>query len=364
MAKSNPVDDALWVAKRARSGMPLAAAFKGQMCRLYDGEESVHFDLKQETHREALKGVCTGSYPVSLVVASLPLAAHLLADATSIPSYATADWIIGDMEALDTVLGTDYRLLSPEDMLSTWKATRGMQLPRYYVKIAEPLQRLKMKDLKEGEAWSVSYSNLLAKVIAKYTMEPILLRPNDLDDPVENFRAALNESAAEEGTEVSHEDAYAWLVYAAIGAPPVLVGATEPPAVNSIIRDMDRLLDRLLPIVKVRSSETVERARLSKEAKTLYGRVLPVDQMTPPENILAHTLIGTVLDIINVAVVTFTNGGASVRVPTITGTEERIKIEGTCRKKEKYEWLKTLTQLAPVGGPLAPVRLNPVVISE
>ena len=345
--------------------MPLAAAFKGKMCRLYDGEESVHFDLKQETHREALKGVCTGSYPVSLVVASLPLAANLLADATRIPSYATADWIVGDMEALDNVLGTDYRLLPPEDMLSMWKATRGMQLPGYYAKIAEPIQRLKTRELKEGEAWAVSYSNLLAKVIAKYTMEPTLIRPNDLDDPTENFRESLNNTTADDSAEISHEDAYAWLIYAAIGVPPNhLTGTADRSVVEGIVKDMDRILDKTLPIVKVRASETVERAYLSKEAKTLYGRVLPVDQMTPPENILAHTLIGTVVDIINVAVVTFTNNGASVKVPTITGTEERIKIEGTCRKKEKYEWLKTLTQLAPVGGPLSPVRLNPVVISE
>lgn len=362
MAKSNPVDDALWVAKRARSGTPLVATFKGKMCRLYDGEESVHFDLRQETHKEALKGVCTGSYPVSLVVASLPLAANLLSDATHVPSWATADWIIGDMEALDTVLGTDYRLLPPEDMLSTWKATRGMQLPGYYTKIADPLQRLKMRELKEGEPWAVSYSNLLAKVITKYTMEPVLLKPNDLDDPVENFREVVQSFAqvafGEDIEDLSHAETYDWLIYAAIGLPP--------PALKELpsLKLLDGILDKTLPIVKVRATETVERAYLAKEATTLYGRVLPVDQMTTPEQILAHTLIGTVLDIIHVAVVTFTNNGASVKVPTIDGMEERIKIEGTCRKKEKYEWLKTLTQLAPVGGPLAPVRLNPVVISE
>ncbi len=355
---SNPVDAALWVTERARMGTPMAVAFRGKMCRFCDGEDSVYFDLSKETHRDALKNVCTGSHGVSLVVASLPAAAHDFSKFTGIPMSACAQWIIGDMEALDLTLGTSHTAEEPDEMLRTWKATRGMQLPGYYEKIAVPTQRLKVIELKEGEPWAVSYPNLLAKVIAKYSMEPVLLRDNDLDDPTESFRAVLQgEVFGENDGSFDHESAYDWLIYASTTHPPV--GLADAP-----FEEVDRVLDKVIPILRMRVSQTIEHAYQIKEATTLYGRVLAVDHTTTPEDIMRHTILGTVFDIINVAAVTFVNQGASVKLPKAEGTEERIRIEGTCRKKEKYEWMKMLTQLAPLGGPLAPIGLSPVVITE
>lgn len=329
-----------WIQERARTDTPVALDWEAVtgLLHFYDGEEAVQL-AADEAGRAALVQMLTGAFPVSLVVRSLPMMTDILDDLTGLPRRAIVERIAGDMEAIDYVLGTAHKLAEPAAVLSTWLAVREMQLPPYYARIAVPRQRLRALPQADGEAWSVTYPNLFGRVAAKYTMEPALLREIETHDPVESLADALRG----EVTDITHDRAYGILI-------EQLMGSAD--------------YERALPVLAIQVRQTEQRARTEGKARTLYGRVMPVLKETPLSDIMWHTIAGTVEDIVNVAAVTLANQGASVHIPPLgSAIEERISLHGSISRQEKHAWIRQLVELAALGEPLSPIRLDPVVVT-
>ncbi len=375
----------IWLADHKRIGMPLGIEISVDeegneytvvFVGLITGDEIAFSGKFGDDGVKTLTRLLDSKDYFKLVPYSIPEMVALLWYLTELdPAKVLIPHFVGDAESIEFTIGRAHT--ADENMidearrnLTDWRAVQQMELPSYYRAIAEPLARL-MATPPQETLWRVDYPDLLLRVIAKYSEEPLLIQAI-LDDELP-VQARVTRRLQEIYDVVDHDMAYAAVLWAALGGDSAHMAAVYPERfahLNGL--DMGALshnLDKVLPSVRLMATNmwttTVHNLGPAQIFKTLYGRMLPYfpdpQIVRGPGPYLDHVLSGTVNDIKNVFAVSASNLGAStVEVPLIRGDEDTITISGS-HQGDVYEFLNQLKTLASLGKPLAPIPLNPII---
>lgn len=356
-ASMNAVEVGQWLAEKGRREIPVGLVIAGDWVRLSAERESRSLLLTQEEVTGAiLKAAFTSTWPINIVVRDRRAAASLLGKITNLERAEVSARILGDMTTIENATGMGMTRDSSE-LVEAWQmADTVAVMPKYYKAVGEPFAKLMCQPLAPGKGWSVTYRNLLAKVIAHGSNEPLLQRPNELGDPADNLREALEEEFGKDAIGV--DTPLNVLVYAALAFDGRKLPEGFLPAEPKV---MDPWLDLTIPIVRSTTTGYYLGSMNQLTCATLYGRKMVVDGNTKAAAIMDHMYRGTVKDLIAVACVSFANNGASVKVPTFEGYAKAITIHGTIPDDRNVEWLSGVKDIASLLHPLGMQLLNPEV---
>ena len=382
---ANIAEVSIWLADHKRIGMPLgievsvnedANEYTAVFAGLITGDEIAFSGKMGDDGTKTLTRLLDSKDYFKLVPYSIPEMSGILWFLTGLdPAKVLVPHFVGDAETIEYVIGrvhaTDDNLIDEARRnLTDWRAVQQMELPAYYRTIAEPLSRLMAVPPLEA-SWRVDYPDLLLRVIAKYSDEPLLIQAIvDEEFPVQ---ARVTRRLQEIYEDATHEMAHAAIILAALGGDSAHMAAVYPERFTHLNGlDMTALshhLDKVLPSVRLMATNiwqaTIQNLGPAQVFRTLYGRMMPYFPdpriVSGPGPYLDHVLCGTVNDIKNVFAVSAANLGATtVEVPLIRGDEDTISILGS-HTGDVYEFLNQLKTLAALGKPLAPIPLNPII---
>jgi hypothetical protein len=108
-------------------------------------------------------------------------------------------------------------------------------------------------------------------------------------------------------------------------------------------------IDKKLPVMRLWLTEEKAKLEAQQGVKTLYGRPL---RSPSPSHLLVHELLGSVHDIMNVAVVSFANNDSENHyIYDSPRTWERGTIVGHT-SRDAAEWEEEMTYIAQLDNPL------------
>lgn len=242
----------------------------------------------------------------------------------------------------------------------------ALMLPQYeyniipfYAKIGLPLSRCLAETalLKpESTDWWITYPMLWARVLAYETSDPTLQWAFTQSRDVCETVGAMFQAGPEYGRLV--------LCWAACGMDIYSFKARfKTETLPDNLEDWNLEIRRHLPNMVLGIEEMKAHYVENKGVKTRYQRFLRPGQRA--SEAVCHIVLGTAEDIAAVAAVAcWTNrAGRGTLIKDIAGGagSESVRISGTVEKREQGTWIRVLSELAELGGPLGPVNLNPIV---
>lgn len=281
--------------------------------------------------------------------------------------------IVHDLTALEYATGRPVLREAPPIKLALDAAVVGpmlaLEAPNFYRAVGVPLARHKAQKSHSIPAygpswhrWTVSYDWLLFRVLTYYTSDPTLIRW------FQEERSPLHELAAL--LELSSEQATAFLLWLCCGEDEGLLASRHPDWVAHLPESPQLIraarADKSVPALRLGLIRLVDQFSADPRAHTLYGRRSPWG-LTPRE-LLHFVLLGSVNDLLDVAVVTFCNLGSKIhwlvqedaanynhwlRALVVGYTEER-----------PMDWQQKLEKPATLNHPLGVVGLEPRIIVE
>lgn len=278
--------------------------------------------------------------------------------------------IIHDMTVLEYTTGRPVaRGLSPlKDALDCAVLGPGLALeaPSFYRKVGLPVVRHhetfpKAKVL-EGTRWKLTYDWLLFKVLAYYTKDPTIsgwLRGGR--SPLAEFSSYL---------ELSSKEANSFLLWMVCGEDEALLSWLYPdwaaamPESPQLIKAQH--IDKKLPNLRLGIIRLTDQYTLARRSATLYGRRSPWG--LPAPELLHFALMGSVDDLLDVAVVSLINMGSTAHwLESEGGTRYnrwlRASIVGYT-EAEPMEWEEKVKELGALNHPLGDIGLEPKVSVE
>ncbi len=277
--------------------------------------------------------------------------------------------IVHDMAALEYTTGRGIaRGLSPlKDALDCAVVGPAMALeaPRFYREVGMPLIRHNAKVYGIDESavgWKLTYDWLLFKVLAHYTHDPTLSRWfQDGNNPLDMFGKAV---------ELNAKEASAFLLWMVCGEDEGLLSQHHPdwaaalPEAPQLIKATH--IDKNLPSLRLGLIRLTDKYGTSRRAATMYGRHSPWGLR--PSELLYFSIMGSVDDILDVAVASIANMGSEAHwlVPEKSARYSRwlrAQVAGYTQE-EPMQWEENLTQLASLGSPLGAIPLEPKVSVE
>ncbi|KKK77706.1 hypothetical protein LCGC14_2850880, partial [marine sediment metagenome] len=279
--------------------------------------------------------------------------------------------IVHDMTALEYTTGRAVaRGLSPlKDALDCAAVGPALALeaPKFYHKVAMPLVRYKadpqcVGDIDNKHHWTLTYDYLLLRVLTHFTKDPTLtMWFNEGRSPLEEFSSYL---------EIDGRAATAFLLWMVCGEDETLVARLYPdwmssmPEAPQLIKVMH--IEKKLPNLQIGLMRLVEQYTTSRRAETLYNRRSPWGLR--PEELLHFSIMGSVCDILDVAVASLLNQGSENHW-LITAKDRgyphwlRAQVVGYT-EREPMEWQRDLEELSHLNHPLGQVSLDGKVSVE
>lgn len=348
----NAMEVGEWLADKGRREVPVGLAMVEGWVKLAAEDEARSLPVGT-IGGSVLKQALTATWPVSLVVRSRVSEAVALSALTDLDPGYVAERIVGDTYNIERTTG-DEQPTTPAEMVAAYRLATGMSgLPQYYRTIAEPYSKIQCGRVEGGVPVTVKYRNLLAKVIAHGSNEPVLNRSNELDDPAENVQELL----ALDFEDVKPDHGYNVLVYAGIGLKKIPAGFLPSD-------DPDRMtawLEKTMPVLVSTTTGYFLNSMQRGTCETLYGRKMKVNGASTAAQIMGHMYAGTVQDIIEVACVSLHNSGVQVVAPTYRDWDRVITIKGSFPKEDIAQWIKQIKGIASLLHPLGLQLLNPEV---
>jgi hypothetical protein len=289
--------------------------------------------------------------------------------------------IVHDMKSLEYTTGRPVLkrgdVTSLKDALDS--ATVGpmmaLEAPRFYREVALPLAKRAANPVvfqinpETGQAmdgsqhrWTVVYDWLLLRVLAHYTHDPTFIRWfQEERNPLTELGQVL---------ELSPEQSVAFLLWLCCGEDEALLSSLYPnwaallPASPQLVKAARA--DKHLPTLRMGLIQLLNQCSAERRAQTLYVRCSPWGRR--PEELLHFTLLGTVNDLLDVAVASLLLNCSPVHWLLREGESKynhflRVVIAGYSQV-EPQTWQQLLEELAPLNNPLGMVALAPRVAVE
>ncbi len=321
----------------------------------------------EEVIRESLKKSLTENGGLNLVMQDAATTIPILSEWLNLPAAEIAPRVVGDMTAMLHATGKVWSRptwsWAADDAYDTLVTEKHFKLdaPAYYSTVGLPralstFSRALASDA-EGTAWRISYDDLLLKVVAHYTREPVMVRAfMDEQDPVPRMGGLL-------GIE-DLSVAYAALVWSALNWDTMYVKQHHPDVFKLLPLEIDSLrqgVEAKLSVLSLGLSRVREDYTRGKSMSSLLGRTFHwgAEEMG---QVYEHRFMGSVSDIIDLLVVTLQqNFGENVSVedPVYSAANRVIIIKGRIAPSQEHAAL--LKSVANLGNPLG-VPLNQSII--
>jgi len=248
------------------------------------------------------------------------------------------------------------RLLEPQ---LQWEA------PSYYFAVSLPLARLRAEwrlfGLDAPPDWWVSYSDLWLHVLRRYTGDPTLeWLFTGGHDPLTGLAGLF---------EWPPDVTKAVLLWHICGRSVDVMAGVDASLVDRLPDNLPAVGDqwnKRLPSLWLGIITLMQSYQRDRLARTLYGRKLHGG--LHPGVASAHTILGTVQDIMEVAACTFWNNrpGPTVMIRDIETDplSDLLRVYGTGPKntEESTRWIEALTDLATLANPLGLEPLKVTVV--
>jgi len=239
------------------------------------------------------------------------------------------------------------------------------EAPNYYFAVSIPLARLRAEwqvfFLEEPLDWWVTYSDLWLHVLRRYTGDPTLeWLFTSGHDPLTGLAGLF---------EWPPDVTKAVLLWHICGRSVDVMAGVDASLVDRLPDNLPVVGDqwnKRLPSLWLGIITLMQAYQRDRLARTLYGRKLHGG--LHPGVASAHTILGTVRDIMEVAAVTFHNNrpGPTVLVRDIETDplSGLLRVTGTGPKntEEMNRWIETLTDLATLANPLGLEPLKATVV--
>lgn len=286
--------------------------------------------------------------------------------------------ITHDMKALEYTTGRPVLRVGEVDTMkdaldaASVGPMMAIEVPRFYSEVALPLAKHAAQVLpsitNEGQVdsswhrWTIVYDWLLLRVLAHYTHDPTVTRwfQDELNPLVELGKAL----------ELGPEPTVAMLLWMVCGEDERLLSAHYPVWATKL-HDTPQLtkavfVDKRIPNLRLGLVRMLENYMSVRRTNTMYGRRSPLGES--PQGLLRYAIMGSVNDILDVAMVSLLNMGSQhhwLMTEEASGYNHWLRsvIAGYTRE-EPMQWQHDLEQLAPLNGPLGTVSLQPRVVVE
>lgn len=275
--------------------------------------------------------------------------------------------IVHDMEVLEYTTGVPVaRDMSPlKDALdcATVGPAMAITAPRFYREVGIPLVRQNARILEinteEMSSWTLVYEWLLFKVLTHYTHDPTLtLWYKEDRSPMQEFASYL---------ELDAKQALSFLLWMVCGEDERLLGTQFPDMVQYLPQapQLTKALhiDRKLPNLQLGLTQLMGQCAIDRKVMTLYGRISPWGLR--PEELLHFVIMGSVDDILDVAVASIIKMGSKEHwlIPEAESRYPRY-LRGVLTgytRAEPIEWQQKLEGIGVLGNPLGNISLEPKV---
>ncbi len=350
-----------WVRSQANEGATVGVDVTKTEIALSDGRSYVTSPIN-EMVIDVLRLNLRGADGIKFVAYDMVQAATKLAEMTGIAVGQIANYFAGDLTGLTYCTGIEYPdqgspIANATSAVLMWRANNArIDTPAYYKSITIPIQRIKLSPPTSStlpkDRWVVTYPELIYRVIAHMSNEPMLLRVAQSDDILKRVRDEL--------TNGDQELAQRYVLYTATGFDRDFFERTfaeTPPT------DAENLLMEHLPAIRMMALSIWQEATSTGGTRTLYGRRQPlVAREIGP--VVWFRLGGTVQDLLEVAQVTLSNAGAEVEYTKWASHASFPHIKGTIAHSMLHEFTESAASLTPLAGPLGAVPLMPVTRIE
>ena len=236
-------------------------------------------------------------------------------------------------------------------------------IPAYYQKVGVPLAKLLaeaalFKGKREPEWW-VSYSHLWVRVLAYFSGDPTLAWAFEQGrDPFEAVGNLLK---------VIPYEAELFLLWQTCGRDSQCFSNRFPQRLAELPEELTgwaARADKALPALSWACNQMMRAYWDTRTVETLYGRRLRPGN--PAGEAVAFRVFGTVEDLLAVGAVSFWNNRptSDTLIMRFDGgpAESLVRICGVGPVGgQKWSWIQTLNQLAPLASPLGTLRLQPIV---
>jgi len=239
------------------------------------------------------------------------------------------------------------------------------EAPPYYVAVSLPLARLRAEwrlfGLDAPPDWWVSYGSLWLHSLRRYTGDPTLeWLVTSGRDPLVGLAGLF---------EWTPDVTKAVLLWHICGRSVDVMAGVDPVLVDRLPDNLPAVGDqwnKRLPSLWLGIINLMQAYQRDRLARTLYGRKLHGG--LHPGVASAHTILGTVQDLMEVAAVSFHNNrpGPAVMIRDIETDplSDLLRVYGTGPKntEENERWIETLTGLATLANPLGLEPLKATVV--
>ena len=239
------------------------------------------------------------------------------------------------------------------------------EAPNYYFAVSIPLARLRAEwqvfFLEEPLDWWVTYSDLWLHVLRRYTGDPTLeWLFTSGHDPLTGLAGLF---------EWPPDVTKAVLLWHICGRSVDVMAGVDASLVDRLPDNLPAVGDqwnKRLPSLWLGIITLMQGYQRDRLARTLYGRKLHGG--LHPGVASAHTILGTVQDIMEVASVTLGNNrpGSDVLImpSTIDPLDDLLRVMGTGPTREKEKWIDLVQELAPLANPLGLEPLKVTVVTS
>ena len=239
------------------------------------------------------------------------------------------------------------------------------EAPPFYVAVSLPLARLRAEwqlfGLDAPPDWWVSYSSLWIYALRRYTGDPTLeWLVTSGHDPLVGLAGLF---------EWTPDVTKAVLLWHICGRSVDVMAGVDAALVDQLPDNLPAVGDqwnKRLPSLWLGIINLMQAYQRDRLARTLYGRKLHGG--LHPGVASAHTILGTVQDLMEVAAVSFHNNrpGPAVMIRDIETDplSDLLRVYGTGSKntEESTQWIQTLTDLATLANPLGLEPLKATVV--
>jgi len=290
-------------------------------------------------------------------------------DLTNDQVYHLTQNFVGEMKSLEHCTGRPIldrdnwpngnAIMDAFDVITVGKQME-MEVPKYYRDVRLPLMRSMALDVADSAPvderqirCTIIYENLLLKVLTHYTQDPSLIKVfADGEDPWAYLIRVLD---------MPHDAVVSFLLWICCGEDEAVMAQYHNRELQRLPEQPQLVLSQhiylKLPTLQAKILQIREQFKINSSLKTRYGRRTPWGAYFPQA--FHQMILGSVQDILEIALVTLHNDGLSARV---LGNQEqawwyRATISGRT-DQEPMEVQRRVEQMMTLKYPLDNVRLE------